>query len=907
MFNIFVVLPGKRDELELDWAPKGNADIVDKYLKTLPSDQLPLKGSQAAKDRKQQLQKQIPIHDIDPSLCHELTENELNKMNEYIAHVKKSSVGVGQIVNLSSIIKGNLHMLNPNDAALIANRYPKAIPLSEVVKLHPKGKTDPLKHHELSQNMQNMAVKERNITTLSPNQLFSRNETMSPIVHSKIHDINYAGYINELKKLPNHPQYSHTLNKVPNSLNNPLGENILDVENISKPFMNQQNPLGFTDHKYTSAKSNNENDNNINSKPNDRFMPNSNFNPKNLPSQFINQHLSQRPNVEGQQLNVEPYETNVPFSDINSTGSAFVPYCRTNTGLEIGNQFSKTIPNSQANFPNSLSTHGTFVSQPHLSGGVPEGDWEKTIQMRKGPHTLPSYVPGKYNQVSELQAPSNIPRNVKDLAFSTYDSNQLPHLRDPDNNEGKHTSEIQETPSQLHGQHNWPNSPSTMASKTYPQNDSRYPPESNYNPNEIIQGAPSKIHGQDNWQNDRNTVLPGHYPQNDQRYPPGTNFTCDELGVSDTMNPENIEEKYINKNIQGTPHKFHGQDNWQNDPNSIFPRSFCQDNPNNSPGFSDPRDLGTNGEGTEINQHMTRKQSSEDDGKNIPTSMLHGSYPQSDPRYTPVSNYTPIKSIGLGPQEQKILTNMQPGNISVAEDFLEPSQVSIGAIHDINYPEIKAAVHGTNDFYEDYSPDSIKEILNNFKLPDCHYCKKPFEEKEFAVTIERANVLFHAHCFKCAGCNQNLADNVYFYSKESNNIYCGRDYAKIRGIPRCKACDELIFTKEYCLAEDNSFHLKHFCCTECDTPLAGQDYIVDDEDGMPYCLPCFERSKADSCNSCGRIIKPDEVGCNLNGVHFHADDQCFACNMCHKPLIGKKLLLRNKTLYCSHDCYGAAQ
>lgn len=106
-FTCFVaVLPGRNDEVELDWAPKGQKDTIDKYLQTLPTEALPVKGSQAAHQRKQLLQKQIPIHDIDPSLCHELNEDEVAKMEEYIGHVKNSSVGVGQLVNLSNVING---------------------------------------------------------------------------------------------------------------------------------------------------------------------------------------------------------------------------------------------------------------------------------------------------------------------------------------------------------------------------------------------------------------------------------------------------------------------------------------------------------------------------------------------------------------------------------------------------------------------------------------------------------------------------------------------------------------------------------------------------------------------------------------------------------------------------------
>lgn len=188
---MFTVLPGKKDELELDWAPKGHNDIVDKYLKTLPQEQLPIRGSQAAQDRKQLLQKQIPVHDIDPSLCHELNDEELKQMNEYISHVKNSSVGVGQIVNLSSLIKGHLHVLNPADAALIANRYPKGVPLSEIVKLQSQSRAD-----SLSDKMLKMNVNEKHLPALTPQSLSGYEETQLPVSSTKIHDKNYPSYMN---------------------------------------------------------------------------------------------------------------------------------------------------------------------------------------------------------------------------------------------------------------------------------------------------------------------------------------------------------------------------------------------------------------------------------------------------------------------------------------------------------------------------------------------------------------------------------------------------------------------------------------------------------------------------------------------------------------------------------------
>ena len=83
-----------------------------------------------------------------------------------------------------------------------------------------------------------------------------------------------------------------------------------------------------------------------------------------------------------------------------------------------------------------------------------------------------------------------------------------------------------------------------------------------------------------------------------------------------------------------------------------------------------------------------------------------------------------------------------------------------------------------------------------------------------------------------------LVDLLYYY--KSGKIYCARDYAKLASIPRCAACDELIFADEFTGAEEKVWHLRHFCCWECDKPLAGHKYVPD-ENGQPHCLYCFQQ------------------------------------------------------------------
>lgn len=307
-----------------------------------------------------------------------------------------------------------------------------------------------------------------------------------------------------------------------------------------------------------------------------------------------------------------------------------------------------------------------------------------------------------------------------------------------------------------------------------------------------------------------------------------------------------------------------------------------------------------------------------------PTALKTPNFPLHQNPHNPkfLNNYTPQQlsiheniqnPIGSNPsafipynsEKLKVPENLRnPVNaFDVSENQQNPSHIQIGAINDLEYAVTQLCspeTHENEVLQPEIPRKDVKHDLSKF--PSCHRCKKLFDEHAVVVGIDRNASLWHASCFKCNGCNQNLADLMYFYDKEGDDIYCLRDFAKIRGIQRCQACDELIFVKEYCLAENSTFHVKHFCCFECDEPLAGQNYVM--EDSQPLCLSCFEKLKAESCAACKKPIKPDEKGANLGETHFHANDSCFVCKICAKPLLGAKLLFKNGCLYCSANCFG---
>lgn len=199
-------------------------------------------------------------------------------------------------------------------------------------------------------------------------------------------------------------------------------------------------------------------------------------------------------------------------------------------------------------------------------------------------------------------------------------------------------------------------------------------------------------------------------------------------------------------------------------------------------------------------------------------------------------------------------------------------------------------------------PYAEEQTIPMKSITKCKACNEDIYAGTVAVKAARAGkeVAWHPQCFTCFTCAELLADLVYFY--HGGNIYCARDLAVILKIPRCKACDELIFTKEYTAAEGETFHIKHFCCYQCDIPLAGQQYIPDEKTNMPLCLKCYDEYYAEKCQHCLHIIGPTEEGVNFERLHWHKD--CFICAgvQCGKSLIGGRFCIKHSLPFCSPKC-----
>ncbi|XP_069141444.1 prickle planar cell polarity protein 3-like [Argopecten irradians] len=194
---------------------------------------------------------------------------------------------------------------------------------------------------------------------------------------------------------------------------------------------------------------------------------------------------------------------------------------------------------------------------------------------------------------------------------------------------------------------------------------------------------------------------------------------------------------------------------------------------------------------------------------------------------------------------------------------------------------------------------SVRPLPLTMQGSICTKCQEEVPGGSIAVFASRAghNQCWHPACFLCTTCEELLVDLIYFFKDEA--LYCGRHHAELIK-PRCAACDEIIFADECTEAEGRSWHMKHFCCFECDRQLGGQRYIM--KEGRPYCCLCFERMFAEYCDTCGEHIGVDQGQMTHEGQHWHATEMCFKCHTCQKSLIGQPFLPKHGVIYCSASC-----
>ncbi|XP_025064118.1 prickle-like protein 1 isoform X2 [Alligator sinensis] len=153
----------------------------------------------------------------------------------------------------------------------------------------------------------------------------------------------------------------------------------------------------------------------------------------------------------------------------------------------------------------------------------------------------------------------------------------------------------------------------------------------------------------------------------------------------------------------------------------------------------------------------------------------------------------------------------------------------------------------------------------------------------------------------CQSLSEEEKKELLMFSAQRKKEALGRGTIKLLSRALMHAvCEQIIFADECTEAEGRHWHMKHFCCLECETILGGQRYIM--KDGRPFCCSCFESLYAEYCETCGEHIGVDHAQMTYDGQHWHATETCFSCAQCKTSLLGCPFLPKQGQIYCSKTC-----
>lgn len=99
--------------------PNAAPDVVSDYMETLGPAQIPVAGSEAANKRKQQLEFQVPPHDLDAALCDNLTETEAQQLQQYVQKLRDQCVGQGIVVRVGRLNHGHVEHVLPSPSSSV--------------------------------------------------------------------------------------------------------------------------------------------------------------------------------------------------------------------------------------------------------------------------------------------------------------------------------------------------------------------------------------------------------------------------------------------------------------------------------------------------------------------------------------------------------------------------------------------------------------------------------------------------------------------------------------------------------------------------------------------------------------------------------------------------------------------
>jgi hypothetical protein len=150
--------------------------------------------------------------------------------------------------------------------------------------------------------------------------------------------------------------------------------------------------------------------------------------------------------------------------------------------------------------------------------------------------------------------------------------------------------------------------------------------------------------------------------------------------------------------------------------------------------------------------------------------------------------------------------------------------------------------------------------------PPCARC----EEMIIGAVTQALDKQYHPDCFVCVSCQQPFPEGEFLVHE--GQPFCDPCHNELFAV-RCSSCQQPVTGR--CIEVGNKkWHVEHFACEACGTPLAGKPYKEDD--GSIFCATC-KAARA-------RRVEKD------NGM----------CGQCKMPIIGEYIMLRGQRMHPKH-------
>jgi paxillin len=171
-----------------------------------------------------------------------------------------------------------------------------------------------------------------------------------------------------------------------------------------------------------------------------------------------------------------------------------------------------------------------------------------------------------------------------------------------------------------------------------------------------------------------------------------------------------------------------------------------------------------------------------------------------------------------------------------------------------------------------------------------------FSKPILSESISALGKLFHPEHFVCQTCQSPLGTSQFY--EQNGNPQCERCYSSIF-CPMCAYCNTAI--SDRCLtAMNKKWHVDCFVCNNCCQPFQGGRFF--ENNGMPYCQGCFEKTFMTRCAGCSQNVS----GRIINAMAQQWHQECFVCSYCRRSLVGLPFYEKEGKPFCEAHYFAAS-